>query len=107
MNKLNLLKPDLNNLNTYIYVGSFLIFLSILDVSLNSFFSINLTFFLPDFVSFVLPLLLGLIGLHFIRIEFSGIKQLDLLNKNINTTNFNAFLTLTIIFVIIKVTHVF
>ena len=39
MNKLNLLKPDLNNLNTYIYTGSFLIFLSILDVFINSYFS--------------------------------------------------------------------
>ena len=81
MNKLNLLKPDLNNLNTYIYVGSFLIFLSILDVFLNSFFSTNITFFLPDFVSFALPLILGLIGLHFIRIEFTGIQKLDSLNK--------------------------
>ena len=30
------------------------------------------------------PLILGFIGLYFIRIELSGIKQLDLLNKNIN-----------------------
>ena len=88
MNKLNLLKPNLNNLNTYIYAGSFFIFLSILDVSLNSFLSINLTFFLPDFVSFVLPLLLGLIGLYFIRIEFTGIKQLDLL-KNSKKLDYN------------------
>ncbi len=102
MNKLNLLKPDLNNLNTYLYAGSFLFFLSILDVFLNSFFSINITFFLPDFISFVLPLILGLVGLHFIRIEFTGIKNLDLLNKHINTNNFNAFLTLAIVFVIIK-----
>ena len=102
MNKLNLLKPDLDNLNTYLYIGSFLIFLSILDVFLNSFFSTNITFFLPDFISFVIPLIFGLIGLHFIRIEFTGIKKLDLLNKNINTNNFNDFLSLIIIFVIIK-----
>ena len=44
----------------------------------------------------------GIIGLHLIRIEFSGIKNLDLLNKNINTNTFNAILTLLIIFVIIK-----
>ena len=102
MNKLNLIKPDLNNLNTYLYMGSFLIFLSILDVFLNTFFSTNITFFLPNYISFVIPLMLGLIGLHFIRIEFTGIKKLDLLNKHINTNNFNAFLTLSIIFVIIK-----
>ena len=29
--------------------------------------------------------MLGFIGLHLIRIEYSGIKKLDLLNKNINT----------------------
>ena len=33
-----------------------------------------------------------MIGLHLIRIEFSGIKILDELNKNINTNNFNAAL---------------
>ena len=102
MNKLNLLKPDLNNLNIYIYTASFLFCISILDVFLNSFFTINITSFLPDFINFILPLLLGLIALHLIRIEFTGIKNLDLLNKHINTNNFNAFLTLIIIFVIIK-----
>ena len=102
MNKINLLKPDLNNLYTYMYSAYFLIFISILDVFLNAFFSINITSFLPNFISFVLPLILGLIGLHFLRIEFTGIKNLDLLNKHINTNNFNAFLTLIIVFVIIK-----
>ena len=75
MNKLNFLKPDLNNLNTYLYVGSFLIFISLLDVSLNAFFAINVTSFFPQTISFVLPLFLGFIGLHFVRIEFTGIKN--------------------------------
>ena len=102
MNKLNLLKPDLKNLYTYIYSGSFLIFIGALDVFLNAFFGKNITFFLPQTISFILPLFLGFIGFYFIRIEFTGIKNLDLLNKHINTNNFNAFLTLIIIFVIIK-----
>jgi len=102
MNKLNILKPDLSNLYFYIYIGLFLVVVSILDVFINSFFNINITSFLPNLLSFTLPLILGFIGLHFIRIEFSGIKNLDLLNKNINTSNFNAFLTLIIIFIIIK-----
>ena len=42
-----------------------------------------------------------MMGLHFIRIEFSGIKQLDELNKNINTSNFNAALSICIIILII------
>ena len=102
MNKLNFLKPGVENLNIYLYSGLFLIFISIFDVFLNSFFNINTTSFLPNFISFLLPLILGVIGMHLIRIEFSGIKSLDILNKNINTNTFNAILTLLIIFVIIK-----
>jgi len=104
MSKINFLKPDKSNLNTFLYLGLFLFFFSILDVFLNSFFSLNLTSFLPGFLSFVFPLLLGFVGLYFIRIELSGIKQLDIFNKNINTNNFNAILSLVIIFVIIKST---
>ena len=98
MNRLNFLKPDKRNLQSYLFIGSFLIFISILDVFLKSFFKINLTSFLPNNLNFFLPLILGTIGLYLIRIEYSGIKNLDLLNKNINTNNFNAVLTLLIIF---------
>ena len=102
MSKINFLRPDKNNLNTFLYLGSFLFFIGVLDVFINSFFNLNLTGFLPGFLSFLFPLILGFVGLYFIRIEFSGIKQLDLLNKHINTNNFNAVLSLLIIFVIIK-----
>ena len=102
MSKINFLKPDKSNLHTFLYLGSFLFFIGVLDVLLNSFFSLNLTGFLPGFLSFLLPLILGFIGLYFIRIELSGIKQLDLLNKHINTNNFNAVLSLLIIFIILK-----
>ena len=102
MSKINFLKPDKSNLNTFLYLGSFLFFISVLDVLLNSFFSLNITGFLPGFISFLLPLVLGFIGLYFIRIELSGIKQLDSLNKHINTNNFNAILSLLIIFIILK-----
>ena len=102
MNKLDFLKPDKENLNTYIYTGSFMFFIAVFDVFLSSFFSINITSFLPNLVSFLLPFILGIFGLHLIRIEFSGIKKLDIINKNINTNIFNAALTLLIIFVIIK-----
>jgi len=101
MNKINFLKPDNQNLSTYLYSGSFLFFIAVFDVFLSSFFGMNITSFLPNFASFLLPLILGIIGLHLIRIEFSGIKNLDLLNKHINTNTFNAVLTLLIIFTII------
>ena len=102
MNKINFLRPDKSNLNTFLYLGSFFFFLSILDVFLNSFFRLNITGFLPNFLNFLFPLIIGFIGLYFIRIEYSGIKKLDIINKHINTNNFNAILSLLIIFIIIK-----
>ena len=53
MSNINFLKPDRTNLNTFLYLGSFLFFISILDVFLNSFFRLNLTGFLPNFLSFL------------------------------------------------------
>ena len=103
MKTINFLKPNKDNLQVFLYTGSILFFISLFDVFLSSFLNYNLTSFLPDILSFWLPLVFGLIGLHLLRIEFSGIKYLDLLNKNINTSNFNALLTLLIIFIIIKV----
>ena len=64
MNNLNFLTPDKKNLYTYLYLGLFLISFSILDVFLNSFFKINLIFFLPSILSFILPLIIGFIGLQ-------------------------------------------
>ena len=102
MNYKNILKADENNFKTYLPIGLVLIFISLLDVFLNSFFKINITSSLPSNFSFFSPLILGLLGLQLIRIEFSGIKSIDLLNKNINNNNFNALLTLLIIFCIFK-----
>ena len=104
MSKINFLKPDKENLNTFLYLGSFLFFISVIDVFLNSFFSLNITGFLPSSLSFLIPIVLGFVGLYFIRIEHSGYKFLDQVNKNINTNNFNAILSLLIIFIIIKAT---
>ncbi len=102
MNKLNFLQPDKNNLNLYLYTGVTLVSLSIFIVFLNSFFNRDLISFLPETISFLLPLVLGFIGLHLIRIDYSGLKLLDKINKNINTNNFNAFLSLLIVFIVIK-----
>ena len=74
MSKINFLKPDKSNLYTFLYLGLFLFFISVLDVLLNSFFSLNITGFLPGFLSFFLPLILGFIGLYFIRIEIEILK---------------------------------
>ena len=95
-------KPSKENIKTYVPVGLTLIFLSFFDVFANAFFNFNLMAFLPSKLSYFLPLILGFIGFYLIRIEFSGVSSLDLLNKNINSNNFNAVLTLFTIFIIIK-----
>jgi len=87
--------------NTSLIIGVLFFFLGIFDFCLNNFLGTNITSFLPRFINFFTPLIFGVIGLHFIRIEFSGIKVLDSLNKNINPSNFNAALSLCIIFLII------
>ncbi len=95
-------KPSKDNIKTYVPIGLFLVSLSILDVFVNAFFNFNLMAFLPSQLSYFLPLILGFIGFYLIRIEFSGVHSLDILNKNINSNNFNALLTLLTIFIIIK-----
>ena len=101
MTKINLLKPDNNNLPLFLTLGGAFFAFGILDFYLNNFSNINITSFLPRIINFFTPLIFGVIGLHLIRIEFSGIKILDNLNKNINTTNFNAALSVSIILLII------
>ena len=102
MKNVNLFKTQQRkNLNTFLILGASFFSLGILDFSLNNFQDKNITFFLPGFISFFTPLIFGMIGLYLIRIEFSGIKQLDNLNKNINTNNFNAALSICIILLII------
>ena len=101
--KLNFLgMPTRDKLNLFVSVGTLLFVLGIIDVILNSFFEMNITSFLPRWINYFTPLVFSFVGLHYIRIEFSGIRQLDRLNKNINSNWFNAILTSLIIFVLIK-----
>ena len=82
--------------------GSFLIFIALLDLLTNSFLDFNFTSFLPSKLSYFTPLLLEYLGLHLIRIDFSGSKLLDKINANFNSSNFNAVLTLLLSFALIK-----
>ena len=99
---LSILKSDKKNLNSFITAGSALISIGFIDIILSSFFSTNITAFLPNKISYLSPLLFGLFGLYLIRIEFSGNKLLDKINTNFNSSNFNALLTLLVIFALIK-----
>ena len=95
-------KPSKENIKTYAPIGLTFVSLSFLDVFVNAFFNFNLMGFLPSQLSYFLPLIFGFIGFYLIRIEFSGVRSLDILNKNINSNNLNALLTLFTIFIIIK-----
>ena len=99
---LTFLRPNRDKLTTYIFLGATFFILGIFDLISNSFFGNNITSFLPEILSFFTPLLFGFIGLHLIRIEYSGNRSLDIINKNININWFNGILTLLVIFVLIK-----
>ena len=100
--KLNLVKPNKENLNTFVGIGGVLILVGFFDFLANTFFNLNFTGFLPDGLNYFTPIILGVLGFHFIRIEFSGNRLLDKINTNFNSSNFNAFLSLLVIFVLIK-----
>ena len=102
MNNLNILKPNKENLNTFILLGSFFIILSFIDILGSTFLEINITGFFPSSISYFSPLIFGFLGLHLIRIEYSGNRSLDKINKSLNSNNFNAILTLIITFILIK-----
>ncbi len=98
MININVLKPNNANFQTYLYIGSGLIFISIFDVILRSFFNINFSNSLPGILNFFLPLIIGLIGFQMIRLEYSGNRIVDKINQSVNNNTFNAGLTLLIIF---------
>ena len=97
-----LIKPNKENLTSFVTIGSSLVFIGFLDVLLSTFLNLNFTSFLPSKFSYFAPLIIGTIGLYLIRIEFSGNKLLDKINTNFNSNNINAILTLIVIFALIK-----
>ena len=101
---IQIFKPNRNNLNTSLSIGLPLVVLGFIDFFGNTFLNTNITEFLPNTLSYFFPLIAGAIGLYFIRIEYSGIRILDKFNKRVNSTTFNAVLTLLIIFVLFKYT---
>jgi general L-amino acid transport system permease protein len=101
---IQIFKPKRDNLNTSLSIGLPLIVLSFIDFFGNTFLSTNITGFLPSTISYFFPLIAGAVGLYFIRIEYSGIRVLDNFNKSVNSTTFNAILTLLIIFILLKYT---
>jgi len=96
MNKINFLKPEKDNFNLYVSLGLFFLALSFLDAT------IDFTSVLPSYIGFFMPLFFGYLGFHFIRIEKTGNKLIDLINKKVNLSPFNSILTLISIFLLIK-----
>ena len=96
------LKPNKENLQHYLLLGIGLLTIGFFDIISNTFLDFNITWYFPSFISYLSPLVLGALGLYFIRIEYSGNKTLDSINKNFNSNNFNAILSLIVIFILIK-----
>ncbi len=99
---INIFKPNKANLTSYILSGFFLVLIALFDLLTNTFLNTNFTGFLPEKMSSFTPLIFGLLGLHLIRIEFSGNKLLDKINTNFNSSFFNATLSLLVTFALIK-----
>jgi general L-amino acid transport system permease protein len=99
---LNLLKPNKENLFTYIVLGMSLLTIGFIDIFTNTFLNFNITGLFPGIISYFSPVILGAFGLYFIRIEYSGNKTLDKINKNLNSNNINAILSLIVVFILIK-----
>ncbi len=97
-----IIKPNKENLTSFVSFGSIFIVFGLIDILAFTFLNLNFTSFLPSKISFFSPLIFGTIGLYLIRIEFSGNKFLDKINNNFNSNNFNAVLTLLVIFSLIK-----
>ena len=70
MKNFNFINPSKENLVPNLYIGLFLVIISLTDVFLNSFFKVNLISFLPFIFSFFLPFLFVMIGFHLFRIEY-------------------------------------
>ena len=81
MEKINFLKPSKEKMNLYLYIGVSLVLFSFIDILSNTFLGINLTSFLPNLLSYFSPLIIGVLGLNYIRIEYSGIQILAMLNN--------------------------
>jgi general L-amino acid transport system permease protein len=99
---LDILKPNKEKLFTYVATGISLLSISFIDIFSNTFLNFNITGFFPSIISYFSPVILGAFGLHLIRIEYSGNKTLDKINKNLNSSNINAILSLIVVFILIK-----
>ena len=57
MKRINLLKPDNNNLPLFLLLGLGFFTFGILDFYLNNFLNVNITSFLPRIINFFTPLI--------------------------------------------------
>jgi general L-amino acid transport system permease protein len=97
----NIIKPKQANQNTLVVFGSILILISFLDVVILSVFDVNLTGSSKG-ISFFLPLLLGFIGMYYIRFDHTNFPLINRFNKSLNIDWLNSIFTLLSIFFLLK-----
>ena len=95
-------KPSREKINLFVGLGTSLFVLGMIDLLLNSFYRVNLTSFLPRALNYFTPLIFCFLGLYYIRIDFSGNRTLDNLNKKLNSNWFNSLLSILIIFSLVS-----
>ena len=100
-----IIKPKNLNQNTLIFFGLALTLLSFLDVALLSVFDLDLLN-LKGSISIFLPLILGFIGLFYIRFDHTNYAFINKINKSINNDWFNSILTILVILGILKFTPI-
>ena len=100
----NIIKPKQANQNTLVVFGSILILISFLDVVILSVFDVNLTGSSKG-ISFFLPLLLGFIGMYYIRFDHTNFPLINRFNKSLNIDWLNSIFTLLSIFFLLKFVH--
>ena len=100
-----IIKPKNLNQNTLIFFGLALTLLSFLDVVLLSVFDFDLLD-LKGSISIFLPLIIGFIGLFYIRFDHTNYAFINKINKSINNDWFNSILTILVILGILKFTPI-
>ena len=78
MSNVNFLKPNKENLNLFLFLGTLFFVLGLIDFCLNNFYEKNITNFLPGFISFFTPLIFAISIFGVVYASLTTIQQIDL-----------------------------
>ena len=79
------IRPNKENLTSFVTIGGFLVFISFIDVLANTFLNLNFTGFLPNKLSYFAPLIIGTVGLYLIREDYEDLLLAANITKALDT----------------------